>query len=153
MVLPHRHEGGRRLIGALLRIPSDEVRRRISADLGHRYPGLTTAHMAIFQHIDHPPAGTRQTDLAERIAISKQSLGELVDSMESLGLVERMADGADRRAKLVRLTALGWSAHQRALEIGAEIEAEWAGLIGHREFTTLVGLLQALEAALTVDTH
>ena len=133
------------MIGALTRIPSDEVRRRITAEMTNRYPGLTQSHMGVFQHIDHPPEGTRQTDLAERMQMTKQALGELVDDMERLDLVERTPDPGDRRAKIVKLTGRGWEAHEFTLQIGVGIEAEWSGRMGQEKFAELIVLLQELE--------
>ena len=43
--------------------------------------------------------------LAERAAITKQSMAELVAHLERHGYVERVPDPTDRRAKLVRSTA------------------------------------------------
>ena len=113
--------------------------------MAQRYPGLTQSHMGVFQHIDHPPQGTRQTELAERMQITKQALGELVDDMERLGLVERKPDPDDRRAKLVSLTERGWQAHEYALEFGGGIEAEWSARMGEAKFAQLIALLQELE--------
>ncbi len=150
MVRPHKHESGRRMIGALTRIPSDEVRRRISAAMAARY-GLTQSHMGIFQHVDHPPEGTRQTELAERMQITKQALGELVDDMERRGMVERRPVPGDRRAKLVCLTDLGWEAHEYASEFGVGIEADWSRRMGEAKFAELIALLQELEQRIFDD--
>ena len=68
-----------------------------------RFPGLTTAHMGVFQNIDHPPEGTRQTELAARMQITKHALGEVVDALEGGGYAERLADPTDRRAKLEKV--------------------------------------------------
>jgi DNA-binding MarR family transcriptional regulator len=51
--------------------------------------------------------GTRLTDLARRASMSKQAMGELVDQCTALGLVERVADPSDRRARIVRFTRAG----------------------------------------------
>ncbi|MFN0094701.1 MAG: MarR family winged helix-turn-helix transcriptional regulator [Dehalococcoidia bacterium] len=154
MVEPHRHsEDQPRLIGALLRVPSDEVRRRVALALSDVQPGLTFSHMPVFQQIDHPPDGTRQTDLAARIGISKQALGDLVDAMEGWGLVERISDPDDRRAKFVRLTPAGWDVHELASEVVRGIEDEWAKLMGPSDFDELRRLLGILNARLALDIH
>ena len=51
--------------------------------------------------------GQHQTRLAETIAVQRSSLVTILDRLEGEGLVERTNCEADRRAKLVRLTAKG----------------------------------------------
>lgn len=139
----------RRLIGALLRAPSQAVVRyihRAFADAG--YTDLRPAHMPILMYVDHPPNGTRITDLAERAQMTKQSMGQLVTDMERLGLVERIPDPTDQRAKIVRYTDRGWEMHEAAIEIGKSLEADWAARFGPENFAELRRLLKGLIAAL-----
>ena len=63
-------------------------------------PRIRPAHTSLFPHIDL--AGTRLTDLAKRVGVSKQAVGQLVDELEQLGVIERVADPQDGRAKLIR---------------------------------------------------
>src|ERR1700710_2491248 len=51
------------------------------------------------------PHGTRVSELAEQARVTKQTAGFLVEQLEAAGYVERVPDPADRRARLVRLTA------------------------------------------------
>lgn len=146
----HTHTGPR-TIGALLRIPNNHVARRLYDGLSALFPDLRQGHLVIFQHIDHPPAGTRLTVLAERSQVTKQALIEIVDSLEALGYVERVPDDADRRAKLIRLTAKGWDVHERAYAVVADVEAELAEAMGSREFEELKSLLARLTAALQAE--
>jgi DNA-binding MarR family transcriptional regulator len=62
------------------------------------------------------------TALAELLDVSKQAVGQVVDEMVSLDLVERRPDPGDRRAKLLSLTAKGRAARARALEVSATLE-------------------------------
>src|SRR5690348_7282782 len=48
--------------------------------------------------------GTRISVLAERAGMTKQSMGQLVAELESLGYVTRVPDTSDRRATLVQFT-------------------------------------------------
>ena len=52
-------------------------------------------------------AGSRLTDLGARAHITKQSMRELVNRGEALGIVERVPDDDDKRAKLIRFTPSG----------------------------------------------
>jgi DNA-binding MarR family transcriptional regulator len=66
----------------------------------------------VFEHLD--PGGTRITALAERARMTHQAMGELVADLEQAGLLERVTDPADRRARLVRPTAAGQAVLARA---------------------------------------
>ena len=137
------------MIGELLRAPALAVQRychRAFTEAG--YAGLRPAHMSILIHVDHPPGGTRITELAERAMMTKQSMGQLVADMEALGLAERIADPTDRRAKIVRLTDRGWAMHESAGEIVRGLEAAWAKRFGAQKLAQLRQLLRELTAAL-----
>src|SRR3978361_2257149 len=76
------------------------------------------------------PHGTRVSELAEQARVSKQSAAFLVEQLEAAGYVERVPDPADRRARLVRLTA---RADRVVTVANAEVErvlAEWEGHVG-----------------------
>jgi DNA-binding MarR family transcriptional regulator len=75
-------------------------------------PVLRAAHAQVFEHLD--PGGTRITALAERARMTHQAMGELVADLEQAGLLERVTDPADRRARLVRPTAAGQAVLARA---------------------------------------
>jgi len=87
------------------------------------YEDQTAAHHPVFENID--PEGTRLTVLAARAGMTHQSMGELVQALESRGYVERRVDPKDSRARLVRLTPLGRRSVRRAIDEIAEIESAW----------------------------
>ncbi|MBU0926700.1 MAG: MarR family transcriptional regulator [Spirochaetes bacterium] len=76
----------------------------------------------LIHRLSHEPAdsGARIGDLAGWLGIKPPTVSQLVDALESKGLVERYADGADRRAIRVRLSpegrALAESFRARALD-------------------------------------
>jgi len=51
--------------------------------------------------------GTRLGALAARAEMSKQAMAEIVDECAAMGLVRRIPDWSDRRAKIVQLTPRG----------------------------------------------
>lgn len=51
--------------------------------------------------------GSRLTEIASRARVTKQSMREMVDRVEMLGLIERGPDPTDRRAKCIMFTARG----------------------------------------------
>src|SRR4030095_11242930 len=63
------------------------------------------AHTRLLPHIS--PEGTR---LAERVGITKQAVGKLVDDLEAQGVVVREPDPDDGRALRVRYTDRGAAA-------------------------------------------
>lgn len=70
---------------------------------GHRNIGETL--LSLIRNLDL--GGTRLTDLAARAHMTKQSMRELVDRAEKLGLVIRVPDLDDKRAKSIRFTPAG----------------------------------------------
>jgi DNA-binding MarR family transcriptional regulator len=108
-----------------------------------------TSHTALLPHIDFE--GTRLTELAARVGISKQAVGELVAELEESGVLRRDPDPADARARLVRFTAHGRRALLHGLSILSEIEVELAAEIGAARMERLRGDLARLLAALETD--
>ena len=96
----------------------------------------------MFVNIDR--AGSRLTHLAERAAMTPQAMGELVDDLAELGYVERVPDPADRRAKLIMLTDLGYDALQAAFDTILDIEAELLSELGAGGLAKLQRVLRRL---------
>ncbi len=93
---------GRMLALAARRFARDLL--RFVHERGHRE--VTQVLLVLFRNLDLD--GTRLTTLAARGRMTKQSMRELVDRAEALGLVERRPDPADRRAKTVAFTPAGF---------------------------------------------
>lgn len=137
----------RRMIGALLRIPREAALRQVVAGLAAvDFGDVRPAHFTVFQHM--PPEGIRLTALADAALMTKQSMGYLVDDLETLGYVERVPDPTDRRAKVVRLTVRGRAVEETVRKVIRQIEADWAARLGQEEYQHLTRLLRALIALL-----
>ncbi len=133
----------RRLLGALLRVPSQAIVREIhKAALAAGYTDLRKAHLVVFQYIER--AGSRATELAERANMTKQSMGYLIDYLEERGYVERTPDAVDGRVKIIRLTERGWGVMLVAREAMEAIEADWGQYLGADRMDELIHLLQDL---------
>lgn len=74
--------------------------------------------------------GLRGADVAALLGVSKQAASKLVDGLQDAGYVIRQPHGRDERAKLIRLTDRGHALLAAVEEIYAELESEWAPLIG-----------------------
>jgi DNA-binding MarR family transcriptional regulator len=105
------------------------------------HAGLSLVHTTLFAHLDL--AGTRITTLAERVGVSKQAVGSLVQELEQRGYVARSVDPVDRRATLVTLTQAGWQFIQDAHQVKREIEGEYMRVLGEER-------MQMLREALTL---
>lgn len=88
------------------------------------------AHGAVFEAID--PDGSRVTDMAERVRMTKQAMGQLVDHLEAGGYLVRKADPQDGRAKLVVLTDRGRRVARAAITATDKLERRWERHLGPR---------------------
>ena len=103
------------------------------------------AHIHITRHLS--VSGSRLTDLAASAGMTKQAMGDLVNQCEAWGLVTRLPDAYDRRARRVVFTASGllWlEAFGRAV---ARAESEFRDAVGN-DVATVVAL--GLEAYVAV---
>ena len=98
---------------------------------------VSAAHIHITRHLSLQ--GDRLTDLADRAGMTKQSMASLVDQCEAWGLVTRVADAHDARARRVCFTPTGlsWLAGFRAAV--AQAEAEFREAVGP-DVATVVAL-------------
>src|SRR5438876_8513365 len=124
------------LIGALLRLPWEAVQRRMLERLHERgFDDLDAAHLNVFQYPG--PQGTRPSELAGRLRISKQALNYLLGELERLDYLERRPDPDDLRSKRVALTPRGTSAIGVIREAVSELETRWARELGPKRFNQL----------------
>lgn len=67
---------------------------------------LTPLQYAVLRHVDYE-GGTYQNRLAGLLGIDQSNASLLVEELVLAGLIERQVDGADRRARFLRLTKEG----------------------------------------------
>lgn len=89
---------------------------------------VTVAQARLAQRIAED--GSRLTDLADQAQVTKQTASQLVAALEHEGLVERVPDPADGRARLIRFTDRGRAASSRAQEVVMGVEQEWTEHLG-----------------------
>ncbi len=130
------------LIGALLRIPWEAVRRRMLERMHEHGFDLDTAHLNVFLYPG--PHGTRPSELAARLHISKQALNYLLGDLERSGYLERQADPHDARSKRIALTPRGVLVAQTMRDAVSEIEHDWQKQLGPKRFAQLGQLLREL---------
>lgn len=128
------------MIGALLRMPAEAVRRRMLERLRARgFDGLEAAHLNVFQYPG--PEGARPSELAAELGMSKQALNYMLGELERLGYLERLPDPEDTRSKRIALTARGSAAVKTMLDAVRAVERDWRRELGAKEFEHLRALL------------
>ncbi|HEX9122716.1 MAG TPA: MarR family transcriptional regulator [Actinomycetota bacterium] len=125
-----------------------EAHRALGAELvagmeERGYPEARPAHSAVFMHIDRR-SGTRLTELSRRARMSKQGMMLIVDGLEEDGLVRRVPDPEDARAKIVRLTAKGRRFVAEARRTVAALESRARRELGDRRYEALRSGLEEL---------
>ena len=98
----------------------DELHRRLG-ERGH--PDVRPAHGYAFQAIGRE--GTTAGELGQRLGVTKQAAGQMVDELIRLGYVTRAPDPQDGRRRLVTLTPHGFDCLRASAEIFVELLAEW----------------------------
>lgn len=136
------------LIGALLRVPYEEVRRRMLEHL-HRngFDDLTAAHMNVLLYPG--PQGKRPSEITGHSRMSKQAIHHLLNEVERLGYIERRPDPDDARSKRIALTRRGEALRLAIRQAVVDVERDWERQLGSRRFALLKGLLQELNASLS----
>lgn len=116
---------------------------------GHRagFTEMSASHNAVFATLG--PEGSRAADMAARIGITRQSMGEVVRDMVRLGILEMVEDSSDRRAKLVRYTAYGEKVAQEGFNHIMEVEKIFRDEFGAADLETTRKVLRRVREMLT----
>lgn len=131
------------MIGALLRIPWEQVVRRMLERLhAEGFDDVDMAHMNLLLYPG--PQGARPSELAARRGMSKQAANYLLGQLEGLGYLERRPDTGDGRAKRITLTDRGERAARTIRDAVSEVERDWQARLGQDRFAELKELLLEL---------
>ena len=105
------------------------------------HPGLDSASYALLLNlVDRSPV--RAAEVADRVSLDKSTVSRQIARLEELGLIERVADPSDGRARLVQLTVAGRRRldavrEQRLAKLRARLDT-WP-IEDLREFSRLLG--------------
>jgi DNA-binding MarR family transcriptional regulator len=91
------------------------------------------------------------TDLARSKMMTSGGMTAALDRLERKGWISRVANAADRRSNLVRLTEAGLAIIDDAMTRHAAVEARLVAPLDDAERTQLVGLLRRLVIAIDRD--
>lgn len=135
--------------GLLLYLPYRYLEERVLEALAEQGYPITASQARVFQRIG--PHGSRLVDLAAATSLTKQSIGFLVDQLETAGYVTRETDVRDARVRLVTITPSGRKLVEAGARVGAKVEREWTDLLGAHELAHLRQTLSRLSKH--VDRH
>lgn len=134
----------------LLHVPQQDLQAQLSSRLERLgFPALRAAHVQLLTSLTVPPGdgGVRLSDLVIALALPKQTVGDLIDELEQLRMVERFQDPEHGVIKRVRLGPKGkvWAAEVK--RVSAAAEARWATQLGGKKMKSLRALLEELAGA------
>ncbi len=105
---------------------------------------LSASHIHITRHL--ALEGSRLTELAQRANMSKQAMGKLVEQCEAWGLVTRLDDARDARARRIVFTPIGLAWLQAFRQAVAQAEEELRAAVGPEVATVIAIGLEAYAA-------
>lgn len=129
-------------VATLMLIAYRAMDERVIAAMREAGYDVTVAQARLAQRIAE--GGSRLVDLAEQAQVTKQTASVLVAALEQKGLVERVPDPTDGRARLIRFTDAGQAAADNAREVVMGVEQEWNDHLGPRLASSLREALTSL---------
>jgi len=87
-----------------------------------------------------------QTELADRIGVEQPTLGRVLRDLEAEGLIERASGSADRRAKVIRLTAAAKPVMKQINRIQDAVRAQLLRGIDPKDLTVCMAVFAQILA-------
>lgn len=132
-----RHYG----MGRMLLLARKDFLERLAQAMRDLKEELPSSSATLLPFVDLQ--GTRSTEIARRMGVSKQAAAKAVKDLESVGLLMRERDETDARAFLIRFTPYGLSYMVKLHDAIDQVEADYTRLLGPEQ-------VQALRRALAV---
>ena len=132
-------------LGSLLDVPQTDLQAQVASRLQRMgFPALRPAHLQLLSAVVGD--GVRLADLVTALALPKQTVGDLIDDLEAMRMVERFPDPDHGVIKRVRLGPKGkvWAAECK--RVAAATEARWTTRLGAKKMKSLRALLEELAA-------
>ena len=124
-------------------IKAAEAAQRTLTEPHLKKVGLTYVQFAMLMSIDRLPRASA-AELARRIGITPQSVGEIIAALLRKGLVSRSEDESSRRILRLGLRPAGKKLLAEAEAMLDRIEREWTGGIDPADLATTKAVLAAL---------
>lgn len=108
--------------------------------------GLTPTQLSVLGTLTRHDADLRLSDLADLEGINPTMLSRVIGSLDGLGLVQRGADPADRRAAQVRITDAGRGVHGQVQAERTRALLRTLRILPTEQVRALLDALPALDA-------
>jgi DNA-binding MarR family transcriptional regulator len=95
--------------------------------------GLRPSQFRVIDSVP-PDAGITVTELAERVGMTKQGIGQFVTQLTERGYLVTETSPDDRRVRIVRRTPLGQEATHHLAVMLTTLEESWAERVGARRY-------------------
>jgi DNA-binding MarR family transcriptional regulator len=141
VIMPAR----RRDLRSLLYVPQLDLQAELDTRLVQLgFPVLRPAQRELLSRIE--PEGVRLPDLVAALGLPKQTVGDMVDDLETQRIVERVPDPDHGVIKRVRLGPKGkvWAAEVK--RVAQLREVRWTKQLGKAKMRSLRALLEELAA-------
>lgn len=110
--------------------------------------GITPDQFTVLRWLSEGPRqGLTQRELCDRMASDPNTVTGLLGRMSRSGLVERLSDPLDKRAKRTRLTPAGRRAFNDALPIAASLQSDVLARLSSRDRDQFLLHLQIIAQA------
>lgn len=143
---PDLDPSAKQITGRIVRLGDLFRRRMADAFAEFELTGPQYGVLAALRRAGEPYTLT-PTELARTQMMTSGGMTPVIDGLEARGLVSRPPNPADRRGRLVALTAEGLARIDRAMEAHVEVEAELVAGLSARDRDGLVDLLRRLDLA------
>ncbi len=130
------------LLLAAFRAVIDDLHARL-AEVGHA--DARPMHAFVLQALG--PNGTSTSELARRLAVTKQGAAKHVHTLERLRYVEAVADPRDARSRIIRPTSRGIDLIASSAQILDALKARWIDQLGPDRLGQLLADLSTLAAS------
>ena len=136
---------------SLLHVPQHDLQAQLASRLERLgFPALRPALVQLLSVIGTGVAGAdegvRLSDLVSEVSLPKQTVGDLLDELEDMRMVERFPDPDHGVIKRVRLGPKGKVWATEVKRVSAATEAKWALRLGTKKMRSLRALLEELAA-------
>jgi len=107
--------------------------------------GLTEATWLPLIHLSRVPTPPRQKDLAASLVLDSSSVVRLLDALSTGGFIERREESADRRAKVISLTARGLAIVDQAEAASRDVRDTALAGLSDNEIAIAAEVLQRIQ--------
>ncbi|WP_048647325.1 MarR family winged helix-turn-helix transcriptional regulator [Nitratireductor soli] len=143
--MPHRVNT--ESFGFLITDISRLIRAEMDRAIAEAGIGVTAGEARTLSHAARA-GSVRQNVLAERMGVEAMTLSSYLDRLEARGLVVRVGDPRDRRAKLVELTEDAGAVLDAVALVAAQVRRKAAGAFSSDEWDALLALLKTVRGNL-----